>query len=87
MNLNNHFARISLCGLVVIASAMAAAQTNPSLGAGLDGVIDWSRTNHFVDMVKQSRGFFSPSGGDVPKDASGMAYPRLRPYFAEHRPW
>ena len=50
---------------------MAFAQTNPNLGAGLDGVIDWSRTNHFVDMVKQSRGFFSLTGGDVAKDANG----------------
>jgi PA14 domain len=71
MNLSFRIYRFCALTGAAMACAVSVAQTNTLLGAGLDGVIDWSRTNHFVDMVKQSRGFFSISGGDVPKDANG----------------
>lgn len=38
-----------------------------SLGANIDGVVDWSRTNAFVDVEKQVRKFGSP---DAPWDGS-----------------
>ncbi len=48
---------------------------NVPLGAGLEPIVDWARTNAFADLVKQSRGFGSASTGDpstpAPVDAKG----------------
>src|SRR5258708_1054929 len=46
-----------------------------ALGAGLEPIVDWGRTNAFADLVKQSRGFGTPDTADpsdpVPVDANG----------------
>ena len=54
------------------ASAMSHAQV--PIGANLGGVSDWSRTNEFADLVKQSRTFGTPGtpwDENAPLDADG----------------
>jgi hypothetical protein len=36
---------------------VAVIHTDVALGAGLEPIVDWARTDVFVDLVKQSRGF------------------------------
>lgn len=58
--------------LLFLITTVASAQ-NP-IGGGLEGIADWSRSNAFVDLVKQSRGFGpanEPWSGSVPVDANG----------------
>jgi hypothetical protein len=63
--------------LSVIAAACLAASLShggPPVGAGLNGVADWSRTNEFADLAKQSRRFGSPGtpwDESAPVDARG----------------
>jgi hypothetical protein len=74
--MNLKAATLNLCGLLSI--GMAAAQPAPTtpvvLGGNLEGVADWSYSNVFADLVKQSRGFGPPSApwsGTVPIDGNG----------------
>lgn len=50
----------------------AHAEPAVPLGAGLNGEIDWSRDEAFVDMVKTTRGFYDVAGKKPAKtDANG----------------
>lgn len=46
---------------------------HPNLGTNIDGVVDWSRTDAFVDLVRQSRGFtiYNNLGTVTALDAEG----------------
>lgn len=69
--------------LAVIVAACGAGRaplagtvrSSVALGAGLEPIVDWARTNVFVDLVKQSRGFGPPGTGDpatpIRLDANG----------------
>ncbi len=60
-------------GVALACGAPLLAQSAP-LGAGLNGISDWSRTNEFADLVKQSRSFGSPGtpwDESAPVDARG----------------
>jgi hypothetical protein len=57
---------LALCFALALGGPAAGAQPRvpppPAavpLGAGLNGEIDWSRDEAFVDMVKTSRGFYA----------------------------
>lgn len=53
---------------------VAAVQTPVVLGGNLEGIADWSYSNTFADLMKQSRGFGpagSPWSGTVKLNASG----------------
>lgn len=53
--------------------SQAATPTVP-LGCGLEGIADWSRSNAFVDLMKQARAFGTadqPWNPPVPLDAKG----------------
>jgi hypothetical protein len=57
-----------------VAVGAGAVHAAPPLGAGLNGISDWSRTNEFADLVKQSRRFGSPNAPwdeSAPVDARG----------------
>ena len=66
-----------LAGTVMMGSAGAqtAGLTTPiNLGGNLEGVTDWSYSNVFADLVKQSRGFGPPTApwsGSVALDSNG----------------
>ena len=50
----------------------ARVEPTVPLGAGLNGEIDWSRDEAFVDMVKTTRGFYDVAGKNPAKaDANG----------------
>lgn len=53
------FRLFTVASLSMAMAASAIAQA-PPLGAGLEGIADWSRSNAFADLVKQSRGFGTP---------------------------
>lgn len=65
---------IALAGAISLGVASAQSTTPINLGGNLEGVTDWSYSNVFADMVKQSRGFGPPTtpwSGTVAVDAKG----------------
>src|SRR5258708_2471950 len=66
---------VSLIGAVAVQAAPSPSSTQVPLGAGLEPIVDWARSNVFVDVVKQSRGFGPPNSADpstvIPADAHG----------------
>ena len=64
-----------LLSLPFSTSLGAAASTIP-LGAGLNGEIDWSRDEVFVDMIKTTRGFYDRAGSDRRIKTDGAGWPR-----------
>lgn len=59
MNTLRHAAIALSC--LSLANAIAGPAGVPvKIGAGLEGLADWSYSNAFADLVKQSRGFMSP---------------------------
>lgn len=44
-------------------TSFAQAQASTQLGGNLERIRDWSRSNTFVDVIKQSRGFYQTSTG------------------------
>ena len=50
-----------IAGVLLQAMASVAATGQPSLGANLGGVSDWSRTHEFADVARHARRFGSPS--------------------------
>jgi Carbohydrate binding module (family 6) len=72
------FAGLACVGLVTFAVGKQAAPkpgyASVNIGANLEGVVDWSYSNAFADLVKQSRGFraaATPYMGTVKLDANG----------------
>jgi hypothetical protein len=64
--------RILAFSLLVV-SSVSMAQNAP-VGAGIDGIADWSSTHPFGNLVKQSRKWGTPNtpwDGNIPVDAAG----------------
>ena len=65
-------------GPVRCAAAPKAAPTPRSsvpIGAGLNGEIDWSRDEAFVDMIKTTRGFYALSNTNLRAKTDGNGWP------------
>ena len=70
--------RIFGIALLLLLSSISVGYTAPPtpLGAGLNGEIDWSRDEAFVDMIKTTRGFYDHAGGNRRVKTDHAGWPR-----------
>lgn len=55
--MQSHWLNGFLCALALATASSADAQTNPFIGANLNGIADFRRNHEFVDVLRQARRF------------------------------